>query len=95
MRDIARERFRRRGQNEPAIFFVFEQTFGIEPLDHVGDAGLRDFQAGRDIDDAGVALGINQFQNAFEIIFDRGRNCEGGMRVSPGTMKRKSETIRT
>ena len=40
------------------------------------DAGLRNFQAGRDIDDAGVTLRSDQLQDALEIIFDRGRNCE-------------------
>jgi len=33
------------------------------------------FQAGSDIDDAGIALGIDQLEDAFEVIFDRGRNC--------------------
>ena len=60
------------GQDEPAIFFVFEQALAVEPLHHVGDAGLRDPEAGRDIDDAGVTLAINQLENALEIIFDRG-----------------------
>ena len=30
-------------QNQSAIFFISKQPFGIEPLHHVGHAGLRDF----------------------------------------------------
>jgi hypothetical protein len=71
MRNLAGQRFPSGSQNEAAIFFVFEEAVGIEPLDHVGDAGLRNFQRGRDIDDSGVTLGINQFEDAFEVILDR------------------------
>jgi hypothetical protein len=71
--NFAGQRFPGCGQNKAAIFFVFEETLGIEPLDHVRDAGLRNFQRGRDINYAGIALGINQFENAFEVILDRSR----------------------
>ena len=29
------------GQNKPAVLFIFEKPLGIETLNHVGDAGLR------------------------------------------------------
>jgi len=61
------------GQNEPAIFLVFQKPIRIEPLYHVRHAGLRNFQRGRDIDHASIALGINQFEDAFEVILDRSR----------------------
>jgi len=59
------------GQNEPAIFLVFKKSLRIEPLHHVRHAGLRNPQRRRDIDDPGVSLGINQFQDAFQVILDR------------------------
>jgi hypothetical protein len=54
--DVAGEGFAGGGEDEAAIFFVFEEAFRVEALDHVGDAGLGDFEAGGDIDDAGVAF---------------------------------------
>jgi len=78
MRDAAGELFASLGQDKTAIFFVFEQSFRIEALHHVGHAGLGNFQSCRDIDDSGVALGIDELENAFEIIFDRGGTAEGG-----------------
>ena len=55
-RDISRHRFTGRGQNQTTILFVFEQAFGVQPLHHVCDAGLRNFQAGGDIDNTRIAL---------------------------------------
>ena len=55
-RNISRHGFAGGCQDKAAILFVFEQTFGIEPLYHVGDARLGNFQARSDIDYAGVAL---------------------------------------
>lgn len=78
MRDVARHFFAGRSQHKAAILFVFEKAFGAEALDHVGDAGLRDLQSRSDIDDAGVTLRVDQLQNAFEIIFHRGRAAESG-----------------
>jgi hypothetical protein len=34
---------------------------------------LRNFQCGSDVDNTGIALGIDEFKDAFEIILDRGR----------------------
>ena len=82
MRNLAGQRFASGSQNEATIFFVLEETLGIEPLDHVGDAGLRNFQRRRDIDYTGVALGINQFEDAFEVILDRGRVARRGKILS-------------
>ena len=78
MRDAAGELFAGLGQDKTAIFFVFEQAFSIEALDHVGHAGLGNVQSRRDVDDSGVALGIDELENAFEIIFDRGGTPESG-----------------
>ncbi len=78
MRDAAGELFARLGQDKTAIFFVFEQSFRIEALNHVGHAGLGNVQSRRDVDDSGVALGIDELENAFEIIFDRGGAAESG-----------------
>ncbi len=58
------------GQNEPAIFLVFQKALRIEPLHHVRHASLRNPQRCRDIDNPGVSLGINQFQDAFQVILD-------------------------
>ncbi len=68
------------GQNQAAIFLVFQKALGIEPLHHVRHAGLRNCQRRRDIDNAGVSLGINQFEDAFEVILDRSRTAERGLR---------------
>ena len=80
MRNFASQRFPSGSQNEAAIFFVFEKALRIQPLDHVRDAGLRNFQRGRDIDHAGIALGINQFQDAFEVILNRSGTAQSGLR---------------
>ena len=68
------------GQDQPAIFFVFQKPFGIESLDHVGNAGLRNLQRRGDIDDTSVAFGINQLENSFKIILNCGGTAEGGLR---------------
>ena len=70
--DVARESFAGRSQDEAAIFFVLEETVGVEALDHVSHAGLRNLETGRDIDDARVTLRIDQFENSLEVILDRG-----------------------
>jgi len=75
--NIAGKRFTSGGQDEAAILLVIEETFAIESLHHVGDAGLRNAETGRDIDDPGVALGIDQFENTLEVIFHRGRAARG------------------
>lgn len=71
-RDISRDRFTGRGQDQAAIFLILEQAFRVEPLHHVCDASLRDFETGGDIDHTGIALRIDQLENAFKVIFDRG-----------------------
>jgi hypothetical protein len=73
MGNLAGQGFTGCGQNEAAIFFVFEETLGIQSLHHVRYAGLGNFQRGCDIDHASIALGINQFEDAFEVILDRSR----------------------
>jgi hypothetical protein len=68
--DIFCERFTGGGEDEAAIFFVMEETFGIEALDHVGDAGLGNAEGLSDIDDPGISLGVDELEDAFEVIFD-------------------------
>jgi hypothetical protein len=58
-------------RTRPAILLVFQQALGIEALDHISDARLRDAEAGRDVDYARVALGIDQLEDALEVILDR------------------------
>jgi hypothetical protein len=75
--DAARDRLAFLSQNEAAIFFVLEQLLGIKSLHHVGHTGLGNFQTGRDVDDTGVTLALNELEDAFEIIFDRGGIADG------------------
>jgi hypothetical protein len=60
-----------------AVFLVLEQTLGIKTLDHVGDAGLGNLEASGDIDDTGVALGVDELQDALQIILDSGGGAKG------------------
>ena len=71
-RDIARERFARGRQDQAAVFLVFEQALTIEALDHIGHARLRDAEARRDIDHARVALGVDQLEDALQVILHCG-----------------------
>ena len=68
--DAAGQRFAGGRENKPAVFFVLEQAIRVEALHHVGDTGLRNLEAGRDIDHARVALRADQLENALEVIFD-------------------------
>ena len=79
--NFASEIFAACGQNQAAIFLVFQKPPRVEPLYHVRHAGLRNLQRSRDIDNPGVSLGINQLQDAFQIILDRGRTAERGLRI--------------
>ena len=64
-------RLKCRGEDEAAIFFIFQESLGVQSADHVADAGLRDLEPLGNVDDPRVALGINQLENALEIILDR------------------------
>ena len=79
--DVAGQFLSGSGEDKSAVFFVFKQAVGTEPLDHVGHAGLRDLQGGRDIDHASVTLGVDQFEDALEIILHRGGAARGGART--------------
>ena len=79
--DVASESFARGSQDQATIFFVLEEAVGIEALDHVSHAGLGNLETGRDIDDARVALGIDQLEDALEVILDGGRVAFG---IFPG-----------
>jgi hypothetical protein len=70
--DVAGQGFTGGGQDQAAILLVIEEALGIKPLHHVGDACLRDAETRRDIDDAGVTLGVDQFEDALQVILDRG-----------------------
>lgn len=71
-RDVASQRFPGGREDEAAVLLVFQKAVGIKALDHVGDAGLGNLQTGGDIDDPGVALGIDELEDPLEIILDRG-----------------------
>ena len=75
--DVAGEGLPGGGEDEAAVFLVFEEALGVEPLDHVGNAGLGDFEAGGNIDDAGVALGVDELEDSLEVIFDGSGGAEG------------------
>ena len=75
--NIAGERFTGSGQDQAAIFLVLEETLAVESLYHVGDARLRDSEARRDIDHAGITLGVDQFEDALQVIFHRGGAARG------------------
>ena len=68
--DVERERFARRGENQAAVLFVFEEPLGIEFLHHVGDACLRDGEPLRDVHYPGVALGVDELEDLFQIILN-------------------------
>ena len=72
MGDVSGEGFARGGERKASVLFVFQESVCIEALDHVGDARLRDIEPSGDVDDACVTLGINEFEDLFEVIFDRG-----------------------
>ena len=59
MRNFAGQGFTCNSQNQPAIFFIPKQPFGIEPLHHVGHARLRDFQGGGNINHSRIPFAIN------------------------------------
>ncbi|MEY5016416.1 MAG: hypothetical protein RIS92_2774, partial [Verrucomicrobiota bacterium] len=73
MGDVPGEGLARGGEGKATIFFVFEESVCIEALDHVSHASLRNIESGGDVDDACVTLRVDEFENLFEIIFDRGR----------------------
>ena len=75
--NIAGEGFTRSSQDQAAILLVIEETLAIESLHHVGDARLRNSEARRDVDHAGVALGVDQFKDALQVIFHRGGVSSG------------------
>ena len=76
MGNVAGQFFAGGSQYQSAVLFVFQQALVTQSLHHIGDAGLGDIEGGGDIDDPGITLGINQFEDAFEIILNRGRRSE-------------------
>jgi len=65
------------GQNQAAVLFIFEQSLGVEPLDHIGYACLGNLQCRSDIDNSRIPFRINQFENSFEVIFNGSRSAGG------------------
>ena len=51
------------------IFFVFQITRLAELLDYVGDGGLPHLERRSDVYDARVALVLNQFVDALQVVF--------------------------
>ena len=58
------------GQHQPSlVFLVIDETKLAKLFDHVGHRGLADVQRIGDVDDACLARLLDQFQDAFQIIF--------------------------
>ena len=77
-RNVSGQRLTGGGENEAAIFLVFKQAFAVKTLHHVTDARLRDFETRRDVNHAGVSLRIDESEDTFEIILDRGGAASNG-----------------
>ena len=60
------------GENKATVLFVVHKSFRIKSFDHVCNAGLRDSQTSCNIDNPGITLGINEFLNPFQIVFNSG-----------------------
>jgi len=71
LHDVARQRLASGGQDQATVFFVLEEPFRIKPLDHVGNASLRDFQPLRNIGHSRVAFRVYQVQDLLEVILNR------------------------
>lgn len=68
------------GEDHAAVALVNEEAFGVELLDHGGDAGLGNAEIGSNIDDTRIALLFDEIMDLFEVIFDRA--ClDGGRRA--------------
>ena len=61
------------GEGDAAVAFVNDEAFGIEFLDHGGDAGLGNAEVGGDIDDAGVAFELDEVVDLLQVVLDRSR----------------------
>jgi len=61
------------GEDRAAVFFVFDEPLGIKSLEHVGHAGLGNAEVFRDVHGAGVAFGLDQMEDLFEVVVHRGR----------------------
>ena len=57
------------GHDEAAVFFVLKIAGFGELLDHAGDGGLFHLERRGDIDHTGVALLLDQFMDALQVIF--------------------------
>src|SRR4051812_31574024 len=82
--NIAGQGLARRREDEPSVFFILEEPIGVEAPDHIADAGLRNPEALGDVHDPGVPLGIDELENAFEVILDRGRIAPVSSRAGHG-----------
>jgi hypothetical protein len=56
------------GQQQAAILFLLKKSGIRQLLHHAGDRGLLDFERRCDVHHTGVALGLNQFMDALQVI---------------------------
>ena len=61
------------GEDRSAVLLVLDEPLGIEALEHVGHAGLRDPETARNVDRAGVALLLDEMQDLLEVVVHRDR----------------------
>lgn len=60
-------------QDSASVFFMLNEPFGIEPLQHIGDAGLGNFQSFGNINRARVSLFFDEVKNLLEVVITGGR----------------------
>ena len=56
------------GKDRSPVFLMFNKALGIQPLEHVGDAGLGYLEALGNVDRPGVSLFLDQVQDLLEVI---------------------------
>jgi hypothetical protein len=60
-------------EDQTTILFMPDESFGIESFHHIRHAGLRDAETAGDINDPGIALGVDEFLDTLQVVFDSGR----------------------
>ena len=56
------------GEGGAPVFLMGDEAFGIQPLQHVSDAGLGDFEFFRNVDGACVSLFLDEVEDLFKIV---------------------------
>jgi hypothetical protein len=59
------------GEDGAAVFLVFDESLGVEALQHIGHAGLRNPEALGDVNRPCIAFLLNQMQNLLEVVVHR------------------------